>query len=131
MRQKVSLVFIVLFSFLVEGQEKVFSYLDVFDLEYVADPQISPNGEMIVYRRMGFDIMKDKSKGNLWIMKIDGSKHQKLTSREVDESSAIWSPLGDRLAFVSNTEEGSEIYMYWVSSGKIAKISNYLLVPVG
>ncbi|MEE9364024.1 MAG: S9 family peptidase [Cellulophaga sp.] len=131
MRQKVSLVFIVLFSFLVEGQEKVFSYLDVFDLEYVADPQISPNGEMIVYRRMGFDIMKDKSKGNLWMIKTDGSKHQKLTSRELGESSAIWSPLGDRLAFVSNTEGGGEIYMYWISSGKIAKISQLPFSPSG
>ncbi len=106
-----------------QNDQQLFSYLDIFNLEYVVDPQISPDGEHIIYRRMGFDIMNDTSFGNLWIIKSDGTNNQKLTSREVDESSARWSHNGDRIAFVSSTEEGSEIYMYWVSSGKIARIS--------
>ncbi len=106
-----------------------FSYLDVFELEYVSNPKISPDGEWVVYQRMGFDIMKDKKKGNLWIIKTDGSNHQKLTSREVSESSACWSPLGNKIAFVSSTDEGSEIYMYWVKTGKIAKISQLPFSP--
>ncbi|WP_291864613.1 S9 family peptidase [Maribacter sp.] len=113
----------------ITAQEKLFSYLDVYDLEYVSDPQISPNGNMVVYRRMGFDIMKDKSVGQLWLINSDGTKHQKLTSREVSEFSARWSPSGDRLAFVSSTEEGSEIYMYWLASSKIAKISQLPFNP--
>ncbi|MEO1653030.1 MAG: S9 family peptidase, partial [Bacteroidota bacterium] len=105
------------------AQKKNFSYLDVFQLQYVADPQISPQGDWIVYRRTGFDIMKDRSKGNLWMIKSDGSNHQKLTSREGNESSPRWSPQGDRLAFISSTEEGSEIYMYWLGTGKIARLT--------
>ncbi|MCK5638035.1 MAG: DPP IV N-terminal domain-containing protein, partial [Flavobacteriaceae bacterium] len=112
-----------------QNSKKVFSYLDVFDLEYVSDPQISPNGEWVVYRRMGFDIMKDKSKGNLWMIRANGTNHQKLTSREVSESSARWSPTGDRIVFKSNTDEGSEIYLYWVNTGKVAKISQLPFSP--
>ncbi|SHI36857.1 Dipeptidyl peptidase IV (DPP IV) N-terminal region [Arenibacter nanhaiticus] len=112
-----------------QTQEKVFSYLDVFDLEYVSDPQISPQGDWIVYRRMGFDIMEDKAVGNLWMIKPDGSQHQKITAREVSESQAIWSPQGDRLAFISATGEGAEIYIYWVASGKLAKISQLPFSP--
>ncbi|NER13062.1 prolyl oligopeptidase family serine peptidase [Leptobacterium flavescens] len=108
---------------LAQTDKPAFSYLDVFELEYVSDPQISPNGNQIVYRRMGFDILKDRAVGNLWIVNSDGSRHQKLTSREVNESSARWSPSGDRIAFVSSTDEGSEIYIYWVGSGKLARIS--------
>ncbi|WP_298474608.1 S9 family peptidase [uncultured Maribacter sp.] len=113
----------------ISAQKTLFSYLDVYNLEYVSDPRISPNGDMVVYRRMGFDIMKDKSIGQLWVINTDGTKHEKLTSREVSESSARWSPSGDRLAFVSSTEEGSEIYMYWFTSGKIAKISQLPFSP--
>ena len=118
-------LFAVLFAtaLLAQSQNEAFSYLDVFALEYASDPQISPNGQTIVYRRMGYDIMKDRSKGNLWFMHKDGSKHQKLTSREGSEYSPRWSPNGDRIAFISSTAEGSEVYMYWVESGKIAKIS--------
>lgn len=104
-------------------EKEPFQAMDVFDLEYVSDPQISPNGNQIIYRRMGFDIMKDGSKGNLWIVNADGSNHRKLTSREVNESQARWSPDGNRIAFFSSTEEGSEIYMYWLNSGQIAKLS--------
>ena len=105
------------------AQESHFSYLDVFDLEYVSDPQIAPDASWIVYRRSGFDIMKDRGKGNLWMIKPDGSQHRKLTSREVSESSARWSPDSQRIAFVSSTDEGAEIYIYWMASGNFARIS--------
>jgi len=118
-----------LLSFLITGfifgQEltSTFSYLDVFELEYAGNPQISPDGSMVVYRRTGFDIQNDKSKGNLWIVSTDGSKHYKLTSREGNERGAQWSPSGDRLAFISTTDQGSEIYVYWVSNGAVAKLT--------
>ncbi|RLD30104.1 MAG: S9 family peptidase [Bacteroidetes bacterium] len=118
------LVTIFCFQFSFGQSEKLpFQPLDVFELEYVSDPQISPDGTQVVYRRNGFDIMKDNAKGNLWIVNIDGSSNRKLTSREVRESQARWSPNGDRIAFVSSTKEGTEVYMYWVNTGQIAKLS--------
>ena len=106
-----------------QNTNDVFTYLDVFDLQYVSSPQISPDGSEIIYRRMTFDILKDKAVGNLWTVNVNGSNHQKLTSRESEEYGATWSPDGDRLAFISSTEEGSEIYIYWKNSSKYAKIS--------
>ncbi len=119
--------FFFIFSFVnfsqAQQQKLPFQPLDVFELEWASDPQISPDGTQIVYRRNGFDVMKDNSRGNLWILNSDGKSHRKLTSREVNESQASWSPLGDRIAFASSTEEGSEIYMYWTATGQIAKLS--------
>jgi dipeptidyl aminopeptidase/acylaminoacyl peptidase len=112
-----------------KAQEPVFNALDVFGLQYASDPQIHPDGDWIVYRRMGFDILADRAVGNLWLLKTDGSLHQKLTSREVSESSPRWSPTGDRLAFVSSTNEGPEIYIYWKDSGRVARISQLPFSP--
>ncbi|MFS4466467.1 S9 family peptidase [Maribacter sp. 2210JD10-5] len=126
------LIFLVIFALSIQfssAQKTNFSYLDVFDLQYASDPQISPNGDWVVYRRMGFDIMKDRASGNLWMLRTDGSQHQKLTSREVGESSPKWSPSGDRIAFTSSTEEGSEIYIYWIATSRIAKISQLPFGP--
>ena len=111
-------------SFLAAQDLPSFSYLDVFELEHVRDPQISPDGSMVVYRRMGFDIMKDRAVGQLWMMDTEGTNHMKLTSRDVSESSARWSPSGDRIAFVSRGEAGSEIFVYWVESGKMARLTH-------
>jgi len=115
---------------LVSQEDKIpFQPLDVFSLEWVSNPQISPDASQIIYRRNGFDIMKDRSRGNLWILNTDGSSHRKLTSREVNESNARWSPDGNRIAFVSSTDEGSELYMYWVLTGQIAKLSQLEMSP--
>lgn len=112
-----------------QGSKSIFKPLDVFSLEWAVNPQISPDASQIIYKRSGFDIMNDTSKGNLWILNADGTSHRKLTSREVNESKATWSPDGNRIAFVSNTKEGSEIYMYWVLTGQIAKLSQLEMSP--
>lgn len=119
----------LLFSFNGFSQKSNFTYLDIFELQYVTDPQISPNGDWVVYKRMGFDIMKDRAWGNLWMLKIDGSQHQKLTAREVSESNPVWSPSGDRIVLSSSTDEGSEIYVYWVSTGKVARLTQLSFSP--
>ena len=112
-----------------QGSKSIFKPLDIFSLEWAVNPQISPDASQIIYKRSGFDIMNDTSKGNLWILNTDGTSHRKLTSREVNESKATWSPDGNRIAFVSNTKEGSEIYMYWVLTGQIAKLSQLEMSP--
>ncbi len=131
MKRILILILFCAHHFLLFSQEdKIpFQSLDVFSLEWVSDPQISPDASQIVYKRNGFDIMKDKSRGGLWILNIDGSSHRKLTSREVNESNARWSPDGKRIAFISSTDEGSELYMYWVSTGQIAKLSQLEMSP--
>ncbi|WP_276389220.1 S9 family peptidase [Eudoraea chungangensis] len=111
------------------GQKKEFNYLDVFALKYVSDPQISPNGSWVVYRNMGFDVMRDKAKGNLWLISSDGKTHQKLTQGEANELSPSWSPSGDRIAYIRATEEGSEIYVYWFDTGRTARISQLPFTP--
>lgn len=129
-----SFLFIIFFTVQIsisQIQKLPFQPLDVFELEHVSDPQISPDGTQIVYRRNGFDIMKDNPNGNLWIIDANSTNHRKLTSREVSESQARWSPSGDRIAFSSSTNEGSEIYMYWVKSGQIAKLSQLQSSPSG
>jgi len=110
--------------------QTIFEYLDVFQLEYSGDPQISPDGNYVVYRRTGFDIMKDRSKGNLWLVSTDGRDiHHKLTSRDSDEGQARWSPNGDRIAFVSSDGEGSEIYVYWTNTGTVARLTQLVNSP--
>ena len=106
------------------AQDKPFKDMDVFELEWAADPQISPDGSQIVYRRRGMDKMTDRRTSRLWIINSDGTGHMKLTQREDNESSPRWSPDGERIAFASSAEgNGSEIFIYWVDSGKMARIT--------
>ena len=48
--------------------------LDIFNLEFISDPQISPDGKQIIYTRNFKDVMTDKNHSNLWSSNFDGSK---------------------------------------------------------
>lgn len=100
-----------------------FEMNDIFDIRYADEIQLSPDGKQIVYRRMGYDIMSDKSVGNLWILNTDGSNHQKLTLRDTNEFSPSWSPSCDRIAFISQGLQGPEIFIYWTQTAKMARIT--------
>ncbi len=106
-----------------------FTSMDVFDLEWVNNPQISPDGNHIVYERRGMDIMNDRRISRLWMIKSDGTEHQKLTSNDVSESNATWSPDGQRIVFSSGTDQGSELFVYWVKTGKVARLSQLPASP--
>lgn len=109
-----------------------FTGMDVFELQWVEDPQISPDGDQIVYIRRGMDKMKDRRISRLWIIDADGFNHRKLTDRDTNESNPRWSPDGSRIAFTSSTEDdGSEIYIYWVESGAFSRITQLEESPSG
>jgi len=105
--------------------QNIFENLDVFDLQYVRDPQISPDGTKIVYVRTEMDIMKDGRSSSLWIINSDGTHHQKLTSNSYSESNPVWSPNGNRISFISNYDDGNgtEIFVYWTDSRQYSSIS--------
>lgn len=105
------------------AQKPGLDYLDIFEISYVQDPQISPDGKNILYRKMKFDIMEDKNVGALWIYNIKSKTHYKLTQRDVSEYSGKWSPDSDKIVFLSPSKYGSELFVFWLRESKLARIS--------
>ena len=108
-----------------------FDLMDVFELEWASDPQISPDGSQVAYVRNSMDVMKDRKRAELWIVGTNGSGHRRLTSGEGRESSPRWSPDGRRLAYVSNQGGSSQIHLRWMDSGQTAKLSQLTRSPRG
>ena len=123
MKSFLVIYFLAFTSVLFSQQKTSFTNLDVFELEWAQNPEISPDGKSIVYQRRGMDIMKDRKTSTLWIMNSDGANHMKLTSNDVNETNATWSPDGTQIAFVSSTKEGAEIFVYWIKTGKMARLT--------
>ena len=75
------LIILIIFQSLSFSQSsKKLDPIDVFDLEYVSNPKISPKGDMILYQRNFKDIMTDKSLSNIWLVNFDGSNNMYNTS---------------------------------------------------
>ncbi len=119
-----TLVALLFLAVIAEARDlQPFGRMDVFGLQWVSDPQISPDGRRIVYVRNGMDIMTDSKAGRLWLVNSDGTNNVPLTGRDVAESNAVWSPDGTRIAFTSKTDNGSEIFVSWLAEGKIARLT--------
>ena len=119
-----SLCFLMFLTPQISAEEnKAFDPMDVFELEWASDPQVSPDGETIVYVRRSNDIMKDRVRSNLWQIKRSGKNHRPLHSGFKNSYSPRWSPDNTRIAFVSNNSGSTQIHMHWVDSGETTVIS--------
>jgi len=96
---------------------------DVFQMESALDPQISPDGKRVVYMRRFADIMSDQRYSNLWIVNVDGSGHQPLTSGNYTDTTPRWSPDSSQIVYVSNREGSAEIHRRWMETGQTARIT--------
>jgi len=125
------MIFLIMSPLMAEGQKECFTVKDIFDYEYVSDPQISPDGKVIVYVRNFADIMTDKRYSNLWMIKFDGTDHRPLTSGNFNDSSPRWSPDGTQLIYISNRDETTQIYKRWMDSGQTVALTNLQYPPAG
>jgi acylaminoacyl-peptidase len=105
--------------------------MDVFRVQVASDPQISPDGKRIVYSRQSADVSSDRRVSNLWIVNFDGSEHRPLATGTYSDSSPRWSPDGTRLAFISDRDGKSQLYVRWMDSGQTAKLTDLENPPAG
>ena len=131
MRNFILLALFLIISLTIQSQEKSeLQLLDIFDYEYVSDPQISPDGKKIVYVRNFKDIMTDKNLSNLWIVNTDGSQNRPLTSGNHNDLNPRWSRDGKKLVFHSNMQdEKMKLFLMWIDSKEYFPLTNTTQSP--
>jgi acylaminoacyl-peptidase len=104
--------------------------MDVFGLEWASDPQISPDGSRIAYVRNSMDVMKDRRRSQIWLIRSDGSDHRPVTSGG-SEFAPRWSPDGRRLVYAARDGESLQLYLRWIDSGATTQLAQLLRAPSG
>ncbi len=102
---------------------------DIFNLEAVSDPQISPDGKQIVYVRQFADIMTDKRYSSIWMINFDGSGHRPLTGGKFNDSYPCWSADGSQIIYISNKDGSAQVYKRWMDTGQTVVLSNLQQSP--
>ena len=119
-----TLIFLIFFTS-VQGQiSKTFDPIDVFEIEYASDPQISPDGENVLYQRNFKDIMTDRNLSNIWMVNFDGSFNIPITTGNKNDFSPRWSHSGNKFTYKSNVDGKTQLYLYDVASKSIQKLTN-------
>ncbi len=86
---------------------------DVYRLQSIGSPQVSPDGHWVAYALTSVDSAKDKRNTDLWMVSWDGSQSVQLTNSPDGESSPLWSPDGKYLSFLSS-RQGAKSTQVWL-----------------
>ncbi|TMM43107.1 S9 family peptidase [Colwellia ponticola] len=105
------------------ASKSLFAAKDIFSLEYASEPQISPDGDKIIYIRNSNDIMTDGKNQNLWLLDVDSKEQIPFFSDEKQYSSPRWSANGEKIAFISNLTGSYQIHVHYLKQNRTALIS--------
>ena len=97
----------------------------------LSDPQVSPDGEYILYGVSYTSVEDNRSCHNLYICKLDGSENQLITESGKSLNNARWSADGKRVIFLM----GGQIWSAGVSKKagvwKVSSLRKHSDVPAG
>ena len=79
---------------------KDYKFMPLFSSTPVSDPQISPNGDKIIYTYSEVNLSENKYDTHLWM--LDEKKNRQFTYGKCNESNPRWNKKGDQIVFVSN-----------------------------
>lgn len=119
-----SLVFVANLQ-LYAQQKSNLKLTDLFDMEYVSDPQISPDGNKVVYVRNFKDIMTDRDYSNLWIVNTDGTQNRPITQGNQRDYAPRWSHDGTKLAYLSNQQDDKiKLFVHYFDTNTSVALTN-------
>jgi len=121
----IRILMLFLGSYLMGFSQPHLTLNDIFELQYVSDPQISPDGKQILYIKNNMDIYKDNIQSQIWIVNADGTNNRPLTSNLFSCSSPRWSPDGTKFLYLSSEGNGTQLYLRHLDSGAESRLSNF------
>jgi dipeptidyl aminopeptidase/acylaminoacyl peptidase len=97
---------------------------DLFKFKRVADPQISPDGQWVVYTLTTMDVAGNKSTTNLWLAATDGkTPPRQLTTTDKKDRHPRWSPDGKRILFESTRSGDSQLWIIDPTGGEARQLT--------
>ena len=96
---------------------------DLYSIPSCGDPRISPDGKLIAFGLHTSDPRADSEQDHLWIMNADGSGARQLTFGTSGEWQPRWSPDGKTIFFLTDREDGVQIWTLPLNGGEARRIS--------
>jgi dipeptidyl aminopeptidase/acylaminoacyl peptidase len=88
-----------------QGQKRSITEKDIFQFNWIGDPQISPDGSRVAFVRVTVNEKKDGYDTSIWSVSMRGDEQPRRMTDGKHDSSPRWSPDGKWLVFVRAPEQ--------------------------
>jgi dipeptidyl aminopeptidase/acylaminoacyl peptidase len=96
---------------------------DLFRFKRVSDPQISPDGKLVVYVLTTVDLDGNKSSSSLWLAPTDKGEPRQLTNSPKKDRHPRWSPDGRHILFESNRSGDNQLWLIDLAGGEARQLT--------
>jgi dipeptidyl aminopeptidase/acylaminoacyl peptidase len=104
--------------------KRVITAEDLWEMTRPGSPEVSPDGRTVAFTITEYDIEKNASETNIYLIPAAGGEMRRFTMGNSD-SSPVWSPDGKTLAFTSRRHDGpAQLYIVSVEGGEARKITS-------
>ncbi len=99
-------------------------------LERLSAPSLSPDGSQAVCAVTAYDKGSNKTATHLWLLSTFGGAPRRLTTCGDKDRQALWSPQGDRIAFIGKRELAGkadatpQLYVIAADGGEASRVTN-------
>ncbi len=87
-------------------------------LNRISQYSISPDGKNILYTLTTPDIDENTSTSDIYMAPIKGGTPKRLTYNGNNNSNPVWSPKGDKIAFISDRDDSQQAYILDLNGGE-------------
>src|SRR5215469_8980321 len=84
----------------VQAQKSSITEKDIFQFNWIGDPQVSPDGARVAFVKVSVSEKKDGYDTSIWSVSTNGSELPRRLTDGKHDSSPRWSPDGKWLVFV-------------------------------
>jgi len=107
-------------------KKKLITAEDLYELRFVEDPQLSPDGKHIAFVKMSLDKLTNKYKRSIWLTDLSTGTPttRQFTFGAKPDTSPRWSPDDKTLAFVSARNDKPQIYLIDLNGGEARAITS-------
>ncbi len=97
---------------------------DLVDRDRVGGAVIAPDGTRVAYVLLTPDFKKNRNLRDIWMADTATGETRRLTTAEATDTSPVWSPSSQEIAFVSSRTGTSQIWFISLCGGEAQQLTN-------